>query len=182
MRLSTSLNHFHIFCILNVCTPACAQYLHNFVYLLCAFLMSSCSCSLSFVLHPFPLFCALAEVSPVLFNPASLIPITLHLLHWGYCPTALASLLHRLNTSPLTSPATLVTQPYWHTYNIAPNVQNAYWVPAQIEPYKTSQFNHHPLSSRLSSQERNPLWITIGLWVMCSQSPMQLQCSTLHYI
>lgn len=163
------------------------QHVHNICTTLCIccvlFLMSSCSCSLSFVLHPFPLFCALAEVSPVLFNPASLIPITFHLLHWAYCPTALASLLHRLNTSPLTSPATLVTQPYWRTYNIAPNVQTAYWVPAQIEPYKTSQFNHHPLSSCLSSQaERNPLWITIGLWVMCSQSPMQLQCSTLHYI
>lgn len=67
-------------------------------------LMSSCSGGLPSVLHPFPLFCALAEVSAVLFNPTSLIPITFPLLHSAHCPTAPSCLLHRLHTARLTAP------------------------------------------------------------------------------
>ena len=83
-------------CMLHVCTPACFWYIHACAHVLIwvhecvcvcvglgggASLMSSCSCSLPLVLHPSSLFCALAEVSAVLFNPAGLIPITFHLLH-----------------------------------------------------------------------------------------------------
>lgn len=86
-------------CMPTVCVCVCKVSPGVCACLSCASVIS-CSCSLSSLLHPLPPFHALAEVSPVLFNPASLIPITFHLLHSAYCPTALESLLQQTPQTP----------------------------------------------------------------------------------
>lgn len=80
---------------------------------------------LCFFFHPVPLFCALAEVIPVLFNPTSLIPITFHLLHSAYCPTAPVSLFYRLHTPQPSGPGLLQHTSPQRAYNIDLNVQTA---------------------------------------------------------
>lgn len=191
-RLTTSLNNSDCICVANICKPiywsTCLS-VHDIH--VCVFFKEQLLFwpSPRCFFHPIPLFCALAEVIPALFNPTSLILITFHLLHSAYCPTAPVSLFYAFHTP----------QPYWSRptcSTVLPNTSMTLTLMRQLHSgsqpsiikaqpglHETSQFNHHPLSSHLSSQaERNPLRITIGLAVMASSCPMQLQCSPLHYI
>lgn len=113
-------------------------------------IMSSCSYSLLLGLHPFPLWCALAEVSAEDFNPVSQIFITFHLLHSTYCPGAAVVLLkylhHRL----------IGWRPWhtWHTGNTGPKSQPLQW------RQRASVVNFlHPLKTTWSEW---PVWATIG--------------------
>lgn len=120
-------------------------------------LFSSCSLlsSLPLVLHPFPLLCALVEVSQVLFNPASLIPITFHLPHTQ--PTAPLPPRH---IKPASSPSHASTK-----YSLAerhledgPRLSSAWSrkpqtsckLPTKRRHYEATPFNHRSGEMRIA--------------------------------